>query len=263
MAAAWHRSAGAARGAVLELQQCSTPPWQATLPPSRTCATPSASSTPMATAPCSPPRSRVLSLLGIIKPHPSRSVVTLSTANTASSTGLVCLHVGVDHGVLCEGRRSRRAPDARLPWSAWCARACLELRCGAAFRQASFPRDQDRPDSDVVALTAAALAAGCVRRRVPARQPVLLLIIPPAPRKVYLIRDAGAVCVGIRSGVVGAGDVDAARKFAREADRRVGAQRGRTAVNLLFLTEFENENLVYVKGNGRTSQGNTSSWFEV
>ena len=162
MAAAWRRSAGAARGAVPELQRCSTPPWQATLPPSRTCDTPSASSTPMATAPCSPPRSRVLSLLGISKPHPSRSVVTLSRANTSNSTGLVCLHFGVDLGVLCEGRRNRRAPDAWLPWSAWCARACAELRCGAAFRHASFPHNQDRPDSDVAALTAAVLAASAV-----------------------------------------------------------------------------------------------------
>jgi hypothetical protein len=68
----------------------------------------------------------------------------------------------------------RRAQAGRLARRA----ACAKCRCGTEFRQASLPRDQDRPGSDVAAVTAAALAAGCVRRRVPARQPVLLLIVP-------------------------------------------------------------------------------------
>jgi hypothetical protein len=90
------------------------------------------------------------------------------------------------------GNDRRRAQAGRLARRA----ACAKCRCGTEFRQASLPRDQDRPGSDVAAVTAAALAAGCVRRRVPARQPVLLLIIPPALRKVPLVRDASAVCVG-------------------------------------------------------------------
>ena len=76
--------------------RCSTPPSRATRPPLRTCATPSASLTPTATA--YPPPSSCTSSESPASPRSPCSVVALSRAHTAGPTGLVRLHAGVDHG---------------------------------------------------------------------------------------------------------------------------------------------------------------------